>query len=148
MLSKSEILLCSCATANSFGLGAKVEATNYIGGGAGGGLYEVVYEDFGRHLEVAPMEFVHLGFYGIDGPGTENPQHVRSEVYALVFNANQMVRPAWANRFRFGFEILLFNAMAGFYFNLGQFGDALAGLVTWDPAGDDGLLLDTMILGE
>lgn len=136
------------ATANSFGLGAKVEASNFIGAGGGGGIYEVVYEDFGRHLDVAPMEFVHLGFFGLDGPGTENPQHVRTAVYALGINANQMVRPDWVNRFRFGGEVLLFNAMGGLYLNLGQLGDALAALVTWDPAGDDGLPLDTLILGE
>ncbi len=135
-------------TANSFGFGAKVEVTNFIGIGAGAGLYEAVYEDFGRHLEVGPMEFVHLGFYGIDGPGTENPQHVRTEVYGLVFNVGQMVRPAMVNRFRVGFELLLINGLAGFYVNLGQLGDFLAGLTTWDPADDDGLLLDTMILGE
>jgi len=130
-------------TWNSFGLGAKVEATNYIGAGIGIGMQELLYEQFGRHLAMSEADFLYLAVYGVDGPGTENPPSHRSEFSVVGINCCQDERPLWVDRFRVGGELWLLNATGGVYLNAGQTIDFLGGLFMLDMADDDDLPLDT-----
>ena len=129
-------------TWNSFGLGAKAEITNYIGAGVGVGIQELVYEQYGRHLSISEADFMHLGLYGVDGPGTENPPSHRTEFSVVGINCCQDERPPAFDRYRIGAELWLFNATGGVYLNAGQTIDFLAGLLMLDLAEDDDLPLD------
>ncbi len=129
---------------NSMGLGVKVEITNYLGLGLAGGTYEEIRESYGRRLYVGPAEFLHLAFFGIDGPSIqEDTLDPRSESYGLIVNWTQEQRPPVIDRMRIGAELLLFTGEGGFYLNFGQMADLVLGIFMFDPAGDDNLADDS-----
>lgn len=122
---------------DSVGLGAKVELTDYFGVGAGFGRHEQVRESYGRWERTFDQDFVHLVFFGIDGPPFMDGPRPGTAVHSLGINCCQESRAPVIDRFRFGAEVLLLNIDAGLYLNLGEVVDLLVGLVGFDPAGDD-----------
>ena len=128
---------------DSFALGAKVEATNYIGVGAGYGEIGHVTEQFGRRAAEGHMEFLHLVVYGMDGPHTNMVPGPHTEYCIVGINCCQEKRPPWMDRFRVGGEVALIGLSGGFYVNVGQVVDFVGGIFTWDPAGDDAMAWNT-----
>jgi len=123
----------------SVGFGGKVEISDYFGVGVGVARFSEVRETYGRHELTAAMDFVHLIVVGADGPHWLFDDRTGSAVHAFGVNCCQYPRPLMVDRFRIGVEIMFINFMVGLYLNTGQLFDGLAGITTWDPAGDDGL---------
>jgi hypothetical protein len=119
-------------------VGAKVEATNYIGVGLGYGQANGVTENWGRRGMSGDNDFLYIFVYGYDGldandlvPGPE------TEFSILGINCCQERRPPWVSRFRFGGEVLFIGLTAGIYVNTGEIADFLVGWTTIDIADDD-----------
>ncbi len=124
---------------DSFGLGAKVEATNYIGVGLGYGDNSHVTEQFGRHAVTGPMEFLHLIAYGLDGNHKNNAPGLGTEAHVMTINCCQEHRPPMIDRWRFGGEFMAFGLVGGAYLNLGELADFVLGIGTLDIAEDDAM---------
>jgi len=128
------------------GLGAKIEATNYVGLGLGWGLSPKTREWYGRRSHVCyDQEFMHFGIVGRDGtdrswgePGKDGTDHYN---IVLPINIAQLDHgtPPMIERWRLGFEIILPGGNGGLYLNLGELVDFFAGLATVDLADDDGV---------
>ncbi len=127
----------------SFGLGFKVEATNYLNAGIGYGNYKEVYEQFGRYSTTGSGEFMHLGIYGLDGNSKHNLPGPATEHNIAFINCCQEKRPPVIDRFRVGGEVLLLGIDAGLYLNLGEMLDFVTGFAGFDMAEDDELARDT-----
>ncbi len=134
----------------ALGLGAKVEATLYLGAGFGLATVESFREWYGRHATDFRWDgefhlsgegiFAHLGFIGSDGGDPGNV--AQGSVNAVALNVLMLWGtddPPMIDRWRFGGEVLLPGALGGIYLNLGELYDFFAGLVGGDPAEDDGL---------
>jgi hypothetical protein len=70
----------------------------------------------------------------VDGMGGRS--HL-DEVHLLGVTVSQLDRPATMDLARIGAEVLLPGVTGGLYLNLGQLADFFAGLLGFDPAGDD-----------
>jgi len=165
----------------AIGVGAKVEATQFIGTGAGAAALGYSREWFGRRsMELNGFAFLHLIAMGVDGGyGSMNLggwSDERAEVYFLLVNATAFadfgIAPGGDARWdhldtaappkigtiveelkppteylpvpaleywRFGFEVLVPGGQFGLYLNFGEVYDFMAGLITYDPADDDGV---------
>jgi len=145
----------------ALGLGAKAEATVYMGAGGGIGVLGYTREWFGRRSYVAPGSgFVHLLVVGGDGGHPGKPWTGRLEEHILLANATafgnhgfiediqveslepdseQIQAPPMVTRWRFGGEVLLPGFGFGLYLNVGELVDFLLGLGTLDIAADDGV---------
>ena len=123
----------------SFGIGAKLEATNYLNAGVGYGSYDDIYESFGRYATRGAGEFLHLGIYGYDGSGSNNVPGANAEYNIAFVNCCQEDRPPIVDRFRFGGEVLVLGLNAGLYLNTGEVLDFILGIAGIDIAGDDEL---------
>jgi hypothetical protein len=134
----------------AMGLGAKVEATLWLGAGVGAGVVDISREWYGRHASDFDREgrspwtgeglFLHAGIVGLDGGSTGNL--AQSAINTGLLNAAILWwsgGPPTIDRFRFGAEGLLPGALGGLYLNTGQFWDLLVGVAGFDPADDDGL---------
>jgi hypothetical protein len=120
------------------GLGVKLQASDYMGVGLGAGAYDPTVESFGRRF----FHNEHDGFLqglvvGADGTpiGTVNDA---TTVNILLLQLRGLDLP-FIERFRFGGEILLPGFQFGLFVNLGEVFDFLCGVVTFDPALDDGM---------
>lgn len=123
------------------GLGAKAQASEYLKTGFGfGEVYEVA-EFYGRHKDRYRMMFYHGLIAGFDGP--EMPGAGVEADWDLFFVGNPPDGVAPLDRARFGGEIVLPGVNFGFFLNLGQIADFLAGIVGFDPAQDDELPIGT-----
>ena len=127
------------------GLGAKLEATMYLGSGLGVSSQSYTREWFGRRsIEVRDGAFFHAIVGGGDGLYVDaTPGHGSANGLLLDFVALEGPGPGdppYLDWWRFGGEVCLPGVNGGLYLNLGEIWDFLAGLVTLDPAGDDGLL--------
>jgi hypothetical protein len=127
----------------SMGLGAKVEATLWLGAGLGFGRLESVHESYGRHVVERGDDglFMHLLLFGADGHGGPcfGPPDALG-FHILGFNLTALAEsadPPPLGRFRFGGELLLPFVHGGLYLNLGEVLDLAGGLVGFDPAHDD-----------
>lgn len=128
---------------DGFALGAKLEATNYIGVGAGYGEIGHVTEQYGRRASEGHMEFLHLVVYGMDGPHDNHVPGPNTEFSIVGINCCQEKRPPWVDRFRFGGEVALIGLSGGLYLNVGEVVDFVGGIFTWDPAKDDEMAWNT-----
>jgi hypothetical protein len=117
--------------ADTLGLGAKLEVSTFIGLGLGYGQSAHVREWYGRRSYANDFEFAHALAIGFDGP-TTMPAY-----YILAFNTMYYVplRDVW----RVGGEVFLPFANVGVYGNAFEIVDFVAGIVTLDPAEDDGV---------
>lgn len=123
------------------GLGAKVQASEYVKTGFGfGEVYETV-EFYGRRKDRYPMMFYHGLIAGFDGP--EMPGYGVDADWDLFFVGNPPAGVAALDRARFGAEFVLPGVNFGFFLNLGQIADFFAGLAGFDPANDDALPIGT-----
>ncbi len=133
-------------TWDSTGLGAKVEATNYFGAGLGGGVYENVIEQYGREATEGPHSAIHVVVYGFDGPSETFAVPSGDHEFAVFgINCCQMYRPELWDRWRVGGELYLLSLNAGAYLNFSELYDFFAGVANYDPAGDDGLEVNTLM---
>lgn len=127
------------------GLGAKVEATDFLAAGLGFGMVSPYnMEFFGRRADDYGQLFVHLGVFGIEAGGSSVADRT-----TVVFNktspnaADDRIPPH--SSFRVGGEILIPLLSFGAYLNLGEVADFILGFATIDIAGDDGLLKGSSI---
>jgi hypothetical protein len=134
------------------GLGAKVEATMFLGAGLGFSSQSYTREWFGRRsIEVHDGAFFHAILGGGDGlyvnaaPGQGSANGFGYDFVTLDGPAPG--DPPWLDWWRFGAEVCLPGVNGGLYLNLGEVWDLLAGVVTLDPAGDDGMLKGAHFLG-
>ena len=97
----------------------------------GYGQSDHVREWYGRRAHTDNYEFAHALVIGFDGPST------MPAYYILGFNTMYYVpiKDVW----RFGGEIFVPLADFGVYGNAFEVIDFLAGIVTLDPADDDGV---------
>lgn len=123
------------------GLGAKVQASEYLKTGFGfGEVYETV-EFYGRHKDRYSMMFYHGLIAGFDGP--EMPGYGVDADWDLFFVGNPPAGVTPLDRARFGAEVVLPGVNFGVFLNLGQIADFLAGFAGLDLADDDGLPIGT-----
>lgn len=127
------------------GLGLKLEATMYLGAGLGVSSQSYTREWFGRRsVEVHDGAFFQAIIGGGDGlyinarPGQGSANGFLLDFVALDGPAED--GPPWLDWWRFGGEVCLPGVNGGLYLNLGELWDLLAGLATFDPAGDDEVL--------
>lgn len=118
------------------GLGAKVEATTFVGAGLGLGQGWDDVEYFGREARSRPQtvvaQLVLLGADGVGGPCS-------MDEFDLGF-VNVMSEPPPAiDRARFGGEVWLPLVHVGLYANAGELLDFVAGIFGADLAHDDGV---------
>jgi hypothetical protein len=120
------------------GLGAKLQASDYMGVGLGAGAYHPTVEAFGRRFFHNDQDgFLQGLVVGVDGTpiGTVNDA---TTVNILLLQLRGLDLP-FIERFRFGGEILLPGVQVGLFVNVGEILDFIVGLATWDPALDDGM---------
>lgn len=120
----------------SMGLGVKLEATQFLGAGLGCGAVDVT-ESYGRDEVRVPGMFLHLVVIGAEGLA---PCGGQPELDILGVNVGALrfqEPPKTIDWFRFGGELVLPFVTGGLYLNVGQLVDAVAGITTLDPAGDD-----------
>jgi len=128
---------------SSLGIGAKVEATDYVGTGLGFGLCLGAVEFCGRRV-LDTMEvggaFLHLGIVGLDGGihAIGKTGWFTPERNYFLFQTKERRLPL-VTRFRFGGEIW-FLASLGIYVNVGEVADFLLGFGNLDIANDDGVM--------
>lgn len=123
------------------GLGAKVQASEYVKTGFGfGEVYENV-EFYGRRKDRFSMMFYHGLIAGFDGP--EMPGYGVDADWDLFFVGNPPAGVTPLDRARVGGEIVLPGANFGLFLNLGQIADFFAGIAGFDPAQDDALPIGT-----
>jgi len=124
---------------DSYGLGVKAEATNYLGAGVGYGAANDLDEKYGRRWDHSDRSvFVHMLAWGYDGPANDpGASRSNNEYYVLGINGWQERRPAMFQRWRVGGEIIFMPLNLGLYLNLAEVGDFLTGIVTYDWAEDD-----------
>jgi hypothetical protein len=117
------------------GLGAKIEATDYISAGIGVGGTPGVTEKYGRVIEGQPLEcaFAHLIIFGKDG------SHDNQRINILLYTYPENERHPLIFRFRFGGEILLPIVSVGAYINTAELLDFVLGIFDVDIANDDQL---------
>lgn len=128
------------------GLGAKVQASEYVKTGFGfGEIYETV-EFYGRRKDRFPMMFYHGLIAGFDGP--EMPGAGIEADWDLFLVGNPPADVAPLDRARFGAEIVLPGVNFGFFLNLGQMLDFVAGFAGFDLADDDTTPIGTPLRGE
>lgn len=126
------------------GLGAKARATEFIGTGVGFGAVYDTTEKLGRPWYDNESAFVGLGFFAMDGQGGVCPGEGFEISFLGLRIQNETVQRPWS-WFRAGGEIVLPGVRGGFFVNLGEFVDFLAGVATLDPVGDDGLEIGTSL---
>lgn len=127
----------------SIGVGAKVEVTDYLGGGLGVGLLPVSGEFFGRRSERSGCFFLHLGFIGTEAGFSEI-----SEQSILLFHGTypgHEHRIPLHSRFRVGGEVVLPVISFGAYLNFGELMDFFLGFGGLDIAADDGVQKGTAL---
>lgn len=116
---------------DTMGLGAKVQASTFIGVGLGYGQSDHVRTWYGRRAHTDNYEFAQAVLIGFDGPST------MPAYYILGFNTMYYVplKDVW----RFGGQIFVPFADFGVYGNAFEVIDFVAGIFTLDPADDDGV---------
>jgi len=131
------------------GLGAKIEATMYLGCGLGVSSQSYTREWFGRKsVEVRDAAFFHAIIGGGDGryvdaaPGRGSANGFLLDWVAL--KGPEEDSPGWIDWWRFGAEVELPFVNGGLYLNLGELWDLFAGLADFDPAADDGIAKSAM----
>jgi hypothetical protein len=131
------------------GVGAKVEATLYLGVGVGfAALGPDVHESYGRQGVDADKggsypgrgTFVHMLLGGFDGYPARGGDPTTEAWNVIGLNLPMLEghsQPKTIDTFRFGAEVIPGIIVVGLYLNAGQLADFLGGLVGFDPAGDD-----------
>lgn len=133
----------------ALGLGAKVEATMYLGLGLGIADQPRVREWFGRlsdERENGGFAYFLLGggegaaFHGT--PGLDSFHVLLVDVFLLSEDSTGGIFGGWPSvmeRWRFGGEVLIPFAQFGLYLNVGELVDFTLGLAGLDIAEDDGV---------
>lgn len=129
------------------GVGAKAEASMYLGVGAGYGVIPRGREWYGRRSVVFDDHtFLHFGLGGWDGrhEGDVDEGKNATEWYQFALPVNLASldhpwNPPFIQRFRFGGEFMIPLLNFGIYANVGEIFDFVFGIFTIDMAGDDGL---------
>ncbi len=148
-----------------FGFGAKAEGTDFLWLGLG---YSATgAEFFGRKVMTRSNPFgkgyrkypyvteniaFGIGAVEVGGPAAKG---VSASFFGLspfalqrfMYEHNTLADPV-AIPWRVGGEIWLFFVDGGIYINFGEIFDLVAGLVGWDPSGDDGVPLGEEIFEE
>ncbi|RKY21020.1 MAG: hypothetical protein DRQ55_05795 [Planctomycetota bacterium] len=135
----------------SMGLGAKLEATLYLGAGLGGAGLGQTYEWYGRQrVDTVPDTsglydnglFIHILIVGFDVNTVHGGPPAKDSLNIVAFNRAAFAdhtSPPLLDRARFGGELVLPFVAGGLYLNVGQAIDFVLGITTLDIAGDDGL---------
>lgn len=131
----------------SMGLGAKVEATLYLGAGVGFATLGDTTEWYGRRRIDSPGTgpysgglFGHVLLAGFDTQTPQGGPPSQDSLNVLTINRVAFADhddPAMLDRWRFGGELVLPFVRGGLYLNVGQVLDLVLGLATIDIAGDD-----------
>lgn len=131
------------------GIGAKVEASMYLGAGVGWATVYDCREWYGRRsVIIGEQTFLHLGLVGWDGTQELFDRgDDATDWYSVVLPINLGAidhpdNPALLQRWRFGGEVLLPFVQLGLYLNLGEVADFILGLATIDIAADDGMSMN------
>ncbi len=117
--------------AETFGIGGKLEITEFFGLAAGYGRSDLVHEGRGRFAWDEENHFGHYVLFGGDGPSSRPTMN-----FSFM---NPFYYGPLSAQWRVGLEVLLPRAHMGGYLNLMEIVDLFAGLVTLDPSGDDGV---------
>lgn len=136
------------------GVGAKFEASSYVGGGLGLAAIPHSREWYGRRSVVSyEGYFVHALILGWDGGQIPLDDGVdATDWYQVVLPVNLSAidhprSPPMLQRWRFGGELIVPLVMGGLYLNFGELVDFFAGFGKVDLAGDDGVSI-TETYGE
>jgi len=124
----------------NYGLGAKVEPVPFTGVGLGFGSPCDVTEWFGRRAwQMSHLNFIHIGFFGIESQGLHNGNEPCFFGVQLPLYGDRVVELVDVREaFRAGGEVILPFVRGGLYVNLFEIADFLAGWFGLDVAGDDG----------
>lgn len=147
---------------DAWGFGFKIELTLYLGTGLGLGELEHTREWYGRHAtdftlnkQGGPLDwldgtFAQAGIIGTDGgaPGNAAQSAITTVGFNVLLLSAGNSAPPLIDRWRFGGEMVLPWVMGGAYLNLGELWDFVAGVFGGDPAEDDGLAKEVVMLPE
>lgn len=125
----------------SMGLGAKVEATLFLGAGLGLARIDSSTEWYGRaRYQQDDGLFLHLLIVGVDRFRSDGGSPSTASWLVGPVNVGAWAwrdHPTDVDRVRFGGELVLPFVHGGLYLNLGQLFDLAAGVFGFDPAEDD-----------
>jgi hypothetical protein len=136
----TDVVNLKTATSPSlFGLGAKLEATDFLGAGLGAGSDYDVREFVGRRIAAGNSGYLHAVIAGVDGPRAwrlDGDAYIGGVGLAGLRGTYPLME-----RWRFGAELWLPFAGAGLYLNAAEVVDFVGGILLFDPAEDDELPL-------